>query len=102
MTWFRRAADQGDAAAQLQIGVMYSEGRGVPQDYSEAARWYQMAAGHSNAEAQYNLGILYATGRGVPQDNVLAYMWFNLAAALLSGSERVCLYGQDRTHPGSS
>ena len=67
---------------------MYSEGRGVPQDYSEAARWYQMAAGRSNAEAQYNLGILYATGRGVPQDNVLAYMWFNLAAALLSGSER--------------
>jgi hypothetical protein len=65
---------------------MYSDGRSVPQDLSEAARWYQLAAEHGLAEAQYNLGIAYATGAGIPQDNVLAHMWFNLAAAGMTAS----------------
>ncbi len=80
MKWYRRAADQGDADAQLKIGDMYFEGRAVAQDYSEAGQWYRFAADHGNAAAQYNLGILYAKGQGVPLDNILAHMWFNLAA----------------------
>src|SRR5262249_26016362 len=79
--WFRLAADQGDAVAEYNLGLMYSEGQAVPQDYAEAAKWYRLAADQRYAQAQYNLGFLYASGQGVEQDNVAAHMWFNLAAA---------------------
>ena len=41
---FRPLADQGDAPAQNALGVMYQNGRGVPQDYAETAKWYRKAA----------------------------------------------------------
>lgn len=74
-------ADQGNATAQNNIGVMYDLGRGVPQDYAEALRWYKLAAAQGDAKAQYNLAAYYGNGQGVPQDNVKAHLWFNLAAA---------------------
>src|SRR5262249_9700573 len=76
-----KAADKGHAAARFTLGVMYGEGRGVPQDYAEAARWYRRAAAQGDAQAQYNLGLAYARGEGVTQNAVDAHMWFNLAAA---------------------
>ncbi len=41
--WFRRAADQGMAYAQLNLGLMYAAGRGVPQDNVEAVKWLELA-----------------------------------------------------------
>ena len=79
--WYRRAAEQGLAQAQLNLGVMYDEGYGVPQNYVEAAMWYRRAAEQGLAQAQIILGINYGLGRGVPQDSVRAHMWFNLAAS---------------------
>jgi TPR repeat protein len=77
----RPFANQGHTAAQNVLGWMYDTGRGVPQNYAEAAKWYRLAAEQGNADAQYRLGLMYATGEGVPQDYVLAHMWSNLAAA---------------------
>jgi TPR repeat protein len=79
--WYRMAAEQGEAKAQFNLGVMYAKGQGVPQDFKEAMQWYYLAAMQGDADAQHNLGVMYAKGEGVPQDYVLAYMWFNLAAA---------------------
>ncbi len=39
----RKAAEQGDAGAQYNLGVMYDNGRGVPQDYAEAYFWHELA-----------------------------------------------------------
>ena len=78
---WRSAAEQGNAAAQFQLGVMYANGQGVPQDYAEAVKWWRLAAEQGDAVAQLLLGTMYANGRGVAQDYVLAHMWFNLAAA---------------------
>ena len=52
-------AEQGNADAQYNLGVMYDNGQGVRQDYAEAARWYRKAAEQGNAKAQYNLGSMY-------------------------------------------
>ncbi len=41
---YRLAADQGDADAQFNLGIMYENGRRVPQDETEAVRWYRLAA----------------------------------------------------------
>ncbi len=83
----RPLAEQGDAAAQSNLGVMYDTGQGVPQDDAEAVKWFRLAAEQGDATAQYNLGVMYGKGQGVPQDYVQAYMWFDLAAARFSASE---------------
>jgi hypothetical protein len=41
--WFRRAADQGLAYAQLNLGLMHAAGRGVPQDNVEAVKWIELS-----------------------------------------------------------
>ena len=78
---YRQAAERGEAWAQYNLGLMYDNGDGVPEDDTEAVKWYRKAAEQGLANAQYNLGVMYANGNGVPEDNVVAYMWLNLAAA---------------------
>lgn len=73
-------AEQGDANAQYQLGVLYYRGEGVPQDFDEAATWFKAAADSGDADAQFNLGLMFSHGQGVPQDFVQAHLWFSLAA----------------------
>jgi TPR repeat protein len=79
--WYRLAADQGNAEAQLSLARMYETGRGVPQSDTDAATWYRRAADQGEPWAQTNLGVKYARGQGVSQDYVTAYMWLVLSAA---------------------
>ena len=81
MKWFRKAANQGNAHAQYNLGVMYNNGKGVTQDYKEAIKWHRKAANQGYVHAQNNLGTMYGNGQGVTQDYVLAHMWWNLAAS---------------------
>jgi hypothetical protein len=74
-------AERGDPAAQAYLGFMFETGRGVPQNYTEAAMWYRRAAEQGDSLAQYSLGLLYDKGQGVPQDIVEANKWLNLSAA---------------------
>ena len=78
--WYRKAAVQGDAEAQNNLGAMYYLGLAVSQDYSEAVKWCQKAAEQGNASAQNNLGMMYEKGRGVPQDDSEAVKWYRKAA----------------------
>jgi len=78
---FLPLAKQGLAAAQLNLGLMYANGQGGPQDYTEARKWYRRVADQGDAGAQHNLGVMYYEGQGGPKDYVLAYMWLTLAAA---------------------
>ena len=73
-------AEQGIARAQSNLGLMYRQGHGVPQDDKTAVKWYTLAAEQGYATAQYNLGWMYDTGRGVPQDDKTAVKWYRLAA----------------------
>ena len=73
-------AGQGDADAQTNLGLMYQNGWGVPQDDKEAVYWYKLAAEQGDAKAQYNLGVMYDVGEGVPQDDKEAVRWYTLAA----------------------
>jgi TPR repeat protein len=84
---YRRAAEEGDAASQYNLGVLSQAGQGVPQDYGEAVKWYRMAADQGYANAQFNLGAMYVNGQGVPQNYVEAHKWFSLAASTFGDSE---------------
>lgn len=76
----RETAEQGDASAQLSLGLLYYEGKGVPQDYAHAIVWIRKAALQGNAEAQATLGGVYELGKGVDQDGAEAAAWYRMAA----------------------
>jgi len=76
----RPLAEQGDAQAQYNLGVLYDNGRGVPQDNAEAMKWYRKAADQGDARSQNNLASMYATGQGVPKNYAEAMKWFRRAA----------------------
>ena len=59
-------AERGVAPAQTWLGFMFQTGRGVPQNYTEAAMWYRRAAEQGDSLAQYSLGLLYDKGQGGP------------------------------------
>ena len=67
--------------AQFNLGWMYEDGTGVPQDFTEAARLYRLAAAQGHAAAQFNLGGMCKDGTGVPQDFTEAARLYRLAAA---------------------
>ncbi|KAF9537847.1 hypothetical protein EC957_007568 [Mortierella hygrophila] len=74
------SASHGDKDAQVALGDMYKDGKGIAQDYQAAMDWYLKAAQQGHATAQSNIGILYSNGRGVPQDYVQAMEWYLKAA----------------------
>ena len=51
MKWYRLAAEQGNARAQYNLGAMYDNGKGVPQDYVRARMWYNIVASYGDKEA---------------------------------------------------
>jgi TonB family protein len=70
----------GDAASQLNLGLRYARGQGVPQDYAEAARLIREAAEKELPAAQFILGMMYARGQGLTRDYSEAAVWWRKAA----------------------
>jgi tetratricopeptide (TPR) repeat protein len=76
------SAENGDADAQVKLGILYYEGMAdSPRpDYAEAMKWFQRAADQGDAEAQDRIGLMYYLGKGVPKDYAEAARWYQLAA----------------------
>ena len=74
-------AEKGVAAAQHNLGVMYADGEGVPQNFREAVKWYRKAAEQGDEQGQYNLGVMYHLGHGVLKNDVTTITWWTIAAA---------------------
>ena len=62
-------AEQGDAHAQHNLGVMCERAFGVPQDYPEAMKWYRLAADQGFSDARASLNAMYFSGKGVPENS---------------------------------
>jgi TPR repeat protein len=73
-------AEQGNAVAQVKLGIIYSRAEGVPRDDAAALRWLTRAAEQGEPEAQFELGVMYRDGLGTPTDGKLAMQWFQRAA----------------------
>ena len=80
IAWYRRAAEQGHASAQANLGDMYFRGLGVDQDAVQAFAWYRKAAEQGCAVAQEQLGEIYIRGLGVEKDLAKAITWYLTAA----------------------
>ncbi|MDR2708725.1 MAG: sel1 repeat family protein [Elusimicrobiota bacterium] len=76
-----KAAEQGDARVQVNLGGMYHSGMGVNEDSQKAFYWYEKAVEPGNARAQFSrLGDMYNDGIGVKQDSQKAFFWYEKAA----------------------
>ncbi len=73
-------AEQGQAVAQYQLGLLYANGQGVTKDDAKARQWYEKAAAQGHVEAQVNLGILLMYARGGQQDYKMAVYYLRLSA----------------------
>jgi len=78
--WVIKSAKQGDYYSQKDLGVMYANGNGVPQDYEKAIYWYTKAAEQGDINLQRMLGRVYSDGVHVPIDNEKAIYWYTQAA----------------------
>lgn len=77
---YRALAEQGDALAQSNLGLMFLTGLGVPLNNKVAMKWFKLAAAQGEVDAQYLLGAMYYDGDGVPQDYKIAMKWYKLVA----------------------
>ncbi len=73
-------AENGDAAAQFKLGLMYYNGQGAQRDYSTAIDWFKKAALQGHPVAQYNAGYMCEKGEGTPQDYTEATRLYRQAA----------------------
>ena len=78
--WFRKAAAQGYAPAEFQMGQLYDFGFGVTADAEQSFVWYRKAAEHGSAAAQRAVGDFYRRGRGVIANPAEAVRWYRRAA----------------------
>lgn len=73
-------AAQGDAEAQLQLGIRYAEGDGVIRSNEHAAKWFALAAAQGLPDAEYRYGLALLQGHGVVQDYRAAFNWIEKPA----------------------
>ena len=77
---YTKAANQGNAGAQVMLGSMYATGKGTTQNYQQAFQWFTKAANQGNADAQKMLGYMYYNGQGTTRNYQQAFQWFTKAA----------------------
>ncbi len=82
--WYRKSAIQGNGMAQMALGMMYFDGKGVTRSHQAAFTWLKPAAEQGEPLAQVTLGTMYEAGDGVPQDFIQAHMWFTVATVSFS------------------
>lgn len=81
MIW-RPLAEQGNAEAQFQLGLLYRIGTGpLEQSNQDALHWFRLSASQGYGAAQSYLGTMHFFGQGIPQDYETAHMWANIAAS---------------------
>jgi TPR repeat protein len=74
------AAEEGNVDAQLFLGVCFSRGLGVLQDFKMVFHWYMKAAEQGDPVAQYNVACCHVKGEGVEEDKARAFYWYMKSA----------------------
>jgi TPR repeat protein len=65
--WYRKAAEQGDAKAQFNLGVAYEYGEGVKKDLTAALHWFRLAAAQGDADAAVRVRSVELELEAAPQ-----------------------------------
>jgi len=76
VSWYKKAAENGNPDAQLLLAQMYLKGEGIAQNNEEAFKWFKFSARQGNTDALYNVASMYAQGKGTPrnvEEAILSY-----------------------------
>ena len=73
--WYQLSANQGYKDAQYNLGVLLTNGHGVPMDHESAFKWFKLAAEAGHEQAMKLTCEAYILGRGIPVDRVQALIW---------------------------
>lgn len=76
---FVEKVKSGDSEAQFELGMLYADGQGVKQSYTEAFKWFRKSADQGNINALHVIGLAYKNGIGVQQSYSEAKECFGLA-----------------------
>jgi TPR repeat protein len=80
LDWLSQLANNGDAGAQLQLGLAYRDGRyGLTPDAKTGLYWLKQSAAGGNAYAEDAIGNAYFKGQGTAHDETLAEQWWRKA-----------------------
>jgi len=80
MRWYKKAAEQGNAHSQHNLGGLFFNGHGVAQNYLKAVVWVKKAAEQGYVDAQGRLTLMFDQSQGVPQNDELAARYYKIAA----------------------
>ncbi|MES2682856.1 MAG: tetratricopeptide repeat protein [Pseudomonadota bacterium] len=80
VSWFARAAEQGNVDGMNALGTALREGKGTGQDHGQALHWYRAAAEQGHPDGEVNLGFMLEMGYGTEQDLPAAALNYRLAA----------------------
>ena len=80
VSWFKKAADLGNANAQFLLAVCYISGKGVTKSDSQAVNWFKRSAEQGHMDSQRELGRCYLLGNGVSKNTEQAILWCEKAA----------------------
>jgi TPR repeat protein len=78
--YYEKAANQGHAIAEFNLGVMYEHGEGTAKDMKKAFKYYEKAANQGHADAQNNLAEMYKLGEGRVKNMKKAFEYYEKAA----------------------
>ncbi len=78
LRWLHVSAEYNGESC-YQLGLIYSIGNGVPQDYAEANRWFARAAADAHAGGERELGASYLLGYGTDTNYVLGLKYLRRA-----------------------
>lgn len=88
--WYEKAARQGDAESQFNLGYMYLYGKGVAPDYIKAKYWFERSSNQSDPVAKYFLGLIYYEGKGINKNRTKAKTLFQQSCS--EGLSSACCY----------
>jgi TPR repeat protein len=79
--WLKKASDQGNARAMTNLGLLYWDGNGVPQDLSITRALFEKAAKLGYAAADNDLGIM-DSDEHTPEGDAAAVVLYQKAIGL--------------------
>lgn len=80
INWHAKAAEQGHADSQYELGNAYRLGHGLYKNMQEALRWHLKAAEQGYPQHQIQVAEIYESGNGVPKNTKEALKWYLRAA----------------------
>jgi TPR repeat protein len=80
LKWYAKAAEQGFATAQNNLGMLHLNGKGTARDFQQAYRWFEKAAAQGDGWGLNNQAGMLEMGWGVPQDRQGALALYGRAA----------------------